>query len=117
MNGARNPDRSFGDKAIKESAGGRADVVTAFGVPLDAENKVGGGAFRGLAPFDGLDNGVLRAASRDAESVAVDSNSLMVAGVDRQAKEVVLLRRFLGGEKRAEKRFGRGSRSVGDGDL
>ena len=117
MHGAWNPDRSFGDEAVEESAGGRTDVVTAFRVPLDAENKVGGGAFRSLAAFNGLDNGVLRAACGNPESVAGNSNRLMVAGVDGQAKEVVLLRRFLGGEKGAETRFRRSSRSVGDGDL
>ena len=117
MDRTRNPNRGFRDEAVEESARGRADVVAALGVPLHAENEVGGGAFGGLAAFDGFDDGILRAAGGDAESVAGNSDGLMMAGVDGQAEEVVLLGGFFASQKRAEKRFGRGSRSVGDGDL
>ena len=50
-----------------------------------------GGAFCGLAAFDSLNDGVLRAAGRDAKSVAGDSDGLMMAGIDGKAKEVILL--------------------------
>ena len=66
MDGAGNPGSGFGDEAVEERAGGGADVVTALGMPLDAENEVatdqtavGPG---GLAAFNCFDNGVLRAA-------------------------------------------------------
>ena len=43
-----------------------------------------GGAFGGLAAFDSFNDGVLRAAGGDAESVAGDADGLMMAGVDRE---------------------------------
>ena len=117
MDGARDPGGGFGDEAVEEGAGGRADVVAALGMPLDAENEVGGGAFAGLAAFDGFDDGVLRAAGGDAEAVAGDADGLMVAGVDGQAEEVVLFGSLFCGEESAKEGFGCGGGGVGDGDL
>ena len=82
VDGAWDPCSGFGDEAVEEGAGGGADVVAALGVPLNAEDVVGGGPFGGLAAFDGFDHCVLRAAGGDAESVAGDADGLMVAGVD-----------------------------------
>src|SRR5258708_4973436 len=86
-------------------------------MPLNAEDEVGGGAFAGLAAFDGFDDAILRAAGGDAESVAGDTDRLVVAGVDGQAKEVVLFGSFVCSEECAEEGFGRGGCGMGDGDL
>ena len=99
---AWDPCGGFGDKAVEEGAGGEADVVAALGVPLDAEDEVGGGAFGGLTAFDGLDDGVLGAAGGDAEAVAGDADGLMVAGVDGETEETVLIGGFFGGNDGAE---------------
>src|SRR5258707_8910162 len=117
MDGAGDPGGGFGDEAVEEGTGGGADVVASLWVPLDAEAEVGGGAFGGLAAFDGFNDGVLGAAGGDAEAVARDAYGLMVAGVDGQAEEVVLLGGFVRGDEGAEKGFGRGGRGVGDGDF
>src|SRR5271154_742472 len=101
MDGARDPGGGFGDEAVEEGAGGWADVVAALGVPLDAEDEVGGGAFGGLAAFDGFDDCVLWAAGGDTETVTGDADGLMVAGVDGEAEEVVLFGGFFGGEEGA----------------
>ena len=76
---------------------------------------MGGGAFGGLAAFDGFDDSVLRAAGGDAEAVAGDADGLVVAGVDGEAEEAVLFGGFFGGEERAEEGFGRDGGSVGYG--
>src|SRR5271169_6726591 len=102
MDGARDPGGGFGDEAVEEGAGGGADVVAALGVPLDAEDEVGGGAFGGLAAFDGFDDRVLRTAGGDAEAVAGYADGLMVAGVDGKTEEVVLLGGLFGGEEGAQ---------------
>jgi hypothetical protein len=117
MDGARDPGSGFGDEAVEEGAGGGADVVAALGMPLHAEDEVSGGAFGGLAAFDGFDDAVLRAAGGDAEAVAGDADGLVVAGVDGQAEEVVLFGSFVCSEQRAEERFGCGRSGVGDGDF
>ncbi len=117
MDGARDPGGGFGDEAVEEGAGCGTDIVAALGMPLDAEDEVGGGAFGGLAAFDGFDDGVLRAAGGDAESVAVNADGLMVAGVDGETKEVVLFGGLVGCEESAEERFGCDGRVVGDGDF
>jgi hypothetical protein len=117
VDGARFPGDSFGDEAVEQGAGGGADIVAALRVPLDAKDEVSGGAFSGLAAFDGFDDGVLGAAGGDAEAVARDAAGLVMAGVDGEAEEVVLLGGLFDGEKRAEERLGRGGCSVGDGDF
>ena len=114
---AWDPCGGFGDKAVEEGAGGEADVVAALGVPLDAEDEVGGGAFGGLTAFDGLDDGVLGAAGGDAEAVAGDADGLMMAGVDGETEEVVLLGRLFRGEEGAEEGLGCRGGGVGDGDF
>src|SRR6266478_3149269 len=78
VDGAGLPGDGLGDEAVEERAGGRADVVAALGMPLNAEDEVGGGAFAGLTAFDGFDDGVLRAAGGDAESVAGNADGLVV---------------------------------------
>jgi hypothetical protein len=79
VDGTRNPRSGFGDEAVEEGAGGGADVVAALRMPLHAENEMGGGPFAGLAAFHGFDDGVLRAASGDAEPVAGNADGLVVA--------------------------------------
>src|SRR5258708_38254020 len=86
-------------------------------MPLHAEDKVGSGAFAGLAPFDGFNDGVLRAAGGDAEAVAGDADGLVVAGVDREAEEVVVFGGFVCSEGGAGEGFGGRGGGVGDGDL
>ena len=117
MDGAGLPCCGFGDEPVEECAGGGADVVAALGVPLDAENKMRVWMVRVLATFDGLDDGVLRAAGRDAETVAGNADGLMVTGVNRKAEEVLLFRGFFRCEQSAEKRLGSDRGSVGDGDF
>jgi hypothetical protein len=106
VDGAGGPGGGFGDETIEEGARGRADVVTTFGVPLDSEDIVGGSAFSGLTAFNCFDDGVLRAAGGDAETVAGDADGLVVAGVDGQAEEAVLFGCLFGVEGGAEERFG-----------
>jgi hypothetical protein len=84
-------------------------------VPLDTEDEVGCGAFGSLAAFDSFDDGVLGAAGGDAEAVAGDADGLMVAGIDGEAEEVVLLGGLFGGEEGAEQGLGRSGDGVGDG--
>src|ERR1700677_4481892 len=86
-------------------------------MPLDAKDEVGGGTFGGLTTFDGFDNGILRAASRDAEAVSRDTDGLVVAGVDGEAQEVVLFGGFVFGEYGAEQGFGCDGCGVGNSDL
>jgi hypothetical protein len=96
VDGAGGPGGRFGDEAVEEGLGGGADVVAALGVPLDAEDEVVRGGVRGLTAFDGFDDGVLRAAGGDAEAVAGNANGLVVAGVDGETEETVLLGGFFG---------------------
>src|SRR5271155_3309873 len=107
VDGAGDPGGGFGYESVEEGAGGWADVVAAFGMPLDAEDEVGGGAFGSLAAFDGFDDCVLRAAGGDAEAIARDADGLVVAGVDGEAKEAALLGGFAWSEDCAEEGFGR----------
>jgi hypothetical protein len=72
------PGGGFDDEAIEESAGGRADVVAALRVPLDAEDEVSVRMVRILAAFDSFDDGVLRATSRDPEAIAGNPDGLMM---------------------------------------
>ena len=93
---AGGPGGGFGDEAVEDRAGGGADFIAALGVPLNAEDEVGV-AFGGLAALYGFDDGVLRAAGGDAEAVAGDRDGLMMAGVDGETEESVLLGGFFGG--------------------
>ena len=85
----------FGDQAMEESAAGGADVVAALGVPLDAQEELGGSGMFHVehwvvgGELDGFDDAVVRAASYDAQAVAGCSDGLMVAGVDGTAEETV----------------------------
>jgi hypothetical protein len=99
---ARLPGDGFGDETVEEGAGCGADVVAALGVPLDAEDEVGVWIVRVLAAFDGLDNSVLRTTRRDAEAVARDADGLMVAGVDGEPEEALLLGSFFCSEECAK---------------
>lgn len=117
MDRARNPRDRFGNEAIEQSARSGADVVAAFGMPLNAEDKVRGGTFGGLAAFDCFDDGILRAAGGDAETVAGNADSLMVTRIDWEPKEVVLFGSLLWNDQRTEKRFRRRGRGVSDGNL
>jgi hypothetical protein len=83
---------------------------------LDTEYEVSG-TFRGLTTLYGFDHSILRAAGGDTEAVAGDTDGLMVARVDGQAKETVLLRSFFGGNDGAEKRIGWNGSGMGDGDA
>jgi hypothetical protein len=65
------------------------------------------GGIGGLATFYGFDDGVLGAASGDAEAVAGNADGLVVTGIDGKAEKAVLPRRFFGsvfGKDRAEER-------------
>jgi len=117
VDGTRLPCGGFGDEAVEEGAGCGADVVTALGVPLDAEDKVAVWIVGVLTAFDGFDDGVLGAAGGDAEAVAGDADGLVMAGVDGEAEEVFLLRGFFRGEKCAEKGFRGDCSRVGDRDF
>jgi hypothetical protein len=117
MDGAWDPGGGLGDKAVEEGAGGGADVVAALGVPLDTEDEMGGGSFGGLAAFDRFDDGVLGTAGGDAQAVAGDADGLMVAGVDGEAEEVILLGGLFEGEESAEQGLGCRSGGVGYGDF
>src|SRR5438270_7772083 len=116
VDGTRNPGGGFGDEAVKQGAGGGADVVAALRVPLHTEDEVGGGAFGGLTTFDRFDDPVLRATGGDAQTVAGDADGLMVAGVDGQAKEVVVFGSLVGRKETTEERIGCAGSGVGDGD-
>ena len=82
-----------------------ARSIAALGVPLDCQDEVA----RGVG-FYGFDDGVLGAAGGDAEALAGDSDGLVVAGVDGEAEEAILLRGLegwgngLGEEDGAEER-------------
>ena len=119
VDGAWGPGGGFGDEALEKGAGGWADVVAAFGVPLDSEDEVVRGGIAavsaGLAAFYGFNNSVLRAASGYAEVVAGDADGLVVAGVDGEAEETVLFRRFDGGNDGSEEGVGGYGSSVGYG--
>src|SRR6185437_15809384 len=70
-------------KPPKKQATSWTGFRTAFRVPLESENKVAQSR-----TFDGLDNGILRAPSSHAQTIAHDPNRLVVAGVDGQAQKV-----------------------------
>ncbi len=101
----------FGDETLEEGFGGGADVVAALRVPLDSEDEVVGVRVGGLAAFYGFDDGILGAAGGYAEVVAGDSDGLVVAGVDGEAEESVLIGGFFGGDDGAEE----GVRGYGGG--
>jgi hypothetical protein len=86
-------------------------------VPLDAKDEVGVWIVRVLAAFDGLDDGVLRTAGRDAEAVARYADRLMVAGVDREAEKAFLLGSFFCSEKCAKEGFGSYGSAMGNRDF
>jgi hypothetical protein len=105
---------------VEEGLGGGADVVAALRVPLDAEDEVMG--VWGLAAFYGFDDSVLRAAGGDAEAVAENADGLMVAGVDGQSKEPILLwgfggffESFLGGDDGSKEGVGGDGSGMRDG--
>ena len=110
------PDGGFGDEAVEDGSGGGAGVVAALGVPLEAEDEVGVGVVGALSAFDGLDDGVLRAAGGDVQAVAGDGEGLVVAGVDGQAEKAVLFGGFVLGDEAAEQGIRRDRRGVGDCD-
>jgi hypothetical protein len=111
------PDSGFGDESVKERFRGWADVVAAFGMPLDAEDEVGDGSFVGLATLNRFYDTILRAACGDAEAVARNTDGLMMAGVDRQAEEAALFGSFFWGEDGSEEGFRHDGGGVGDGDA
>src|SRR6266851_228845 len=115
MDRTRDPCGGFGDEAVEEGAGCGADVVAALGMPLDAEDEVGGGAFGGQAAFYGFDDGVLRAAGGYSEAVAGDADGLVVAGVDGETKKAVLLGGFVVRNDGAEEGVGGYGGGVGYG--
>jgi len=115
VDGAGGPGGGFSDETAEDRLGGEADVVTALGMPLDAEDEVGFGSFGGLATFDGFNNSVLGAAGGDAEAVAGNANGLMVAGIDGETQETVLRGSFFGGNDGSEERVGCDGGGVGDG--
>jgi len=84
-------------------------------MPLDSDDEVSGGAFGGLTALYGFDDGILRAAGGDAEAVAGDADGLMVAGVDGEAQEAILLGGLFMGEEGAEERRRDDGGGVGDG--
>ncbi len=94
VDGAWGPGRSLRNESVKEGPGALAYVVAALGVPLDAQDKVRRGSFAGLAALYRFDDTVLWASSGDAKAVSGDADRLVVAGVDGEAKKVVLFRRF-----------------------
>jgi len=79
VDGARSPGGGFGDETIEEGARGGTNVITALGMPLDAEDEVSCSAFGGLTAFDGFDDGVLRATGGDAKAITGDTYGLVVA--------------------------------------
>jgi hypothetical protein len=115
VDGAGDPGGGFGDEALEDGAGGGADVVAALGVPLDGEDEVGGCSFGGETAFYGFDDGVLGAAGADVEAVAGDGDGLVVAGVDGEAEEAVLLGGFFLDDDGAEEGVGGDGDGMGDG--
>lgn len=115
MDGAGGPGGSFGDEALEESFGGGADVVAAFGVPLDSEDEVMRAGIRGLAAFYGFDDSILGTAGRNAEVVAGNADGLVVAGVDGETEKTVLFGGFFGRNDGSKERIGGYCGSVGDG--
>jgi hypothetical protein len=83
-------------------------------MPLNAKDEVVSTGVRGLATLDGFDHSILRAAGGDAKAVARDTNGLVMAGVDGETKEAVLLRCFFGGDETTEQRIWRDCRGVSD---
>ena len=69
-----------------------------------------------LSTFDGLDDGVLRAARGDVQAVAGDGERLVVAGVDGQAEEAVLFGGFVLHDEAAEQGIRRDGGGVGHCD-
>ena len=116
LDGAGGPCGGFVDEAGRRWLREAGDFVAALGVPLDAEDEMGGGVGGVLAAFDGFDDGVLGAAGGDAEAVAGDADGLVVGGVDGEAEEAVLRGGFFGGNDGAEEGVGGDGGGVGDGD-
>lgn len=120
MDRAGGPCARFGDEAVEEGTGGRADVIAALGMPLNSEDEVrliGGQASGSLAAFYRFDDSVLGTAGGDAEAIAGDADGLMVAGVDGEPQKTVLLRGFFGRDDGSENGIRGDGGSVGDGDA
>lgn len=114
MDGARNPGGRFRDKALEDGSRGGAELIAAFGMPLEAKDEVSVSTFCSLSAFYCFDDGVLRATGGDAEAVAGDADRLMVAGVDGKAEETLLQRGFFGGEDACQEGSGGYRRRMGD---
>jgi hypothetical protein len=84
---------------------------------LDAEDEVVSVGVGRLAALYRFDDGILRATGGDAQAIAGDADGLMMAGVDRQAKKAILLRRLFGGNDGAEERIRRNGSGMGDSDT
>lgn len=116
VDGPGGPSAGRFDEALEDCSAAGADLGAALGMPLDSKDKVGFFAFGSLAAFDGFDDAILWAAGRDAETVARDSDGLVMAGVDGETKEIVLNGGFSGGSETAEDGFGGDGCGVGDGN-
>ena len=95
----RGPGGGFGDEAMKDSLGGRADVVASLRMPLGSQDEVGDRSLGGNAALDRFNDCVLGATGRDTEAIARNSDGLVVAGVDGKAKKAVLFGYFWGCEQ------------------
>jgi hypothetical protein len=109
---------------MEEGLRGGANVVAALRMPLDAKDEVMGVGVWGLAAFYGFDDGILGAAGGDTEAVAGDADGLVMARVDGETKEAVLLwgfggffGGFLGGDDGSKEGVGGDGGGVGDGDA
>src|SRR5277367_5917652 len=76
---------------------------------------MGRGAFGGLTAFYSLNNAVLRTTGRDSEAIAGNADRLVVAGVYREAEEIVLLWGLAMGKEGAEHGVWGDCGTVGDG--
>ena len=71
------------DEPLKQQAAGWTGLDAALRVPLQPKDEVAR-----VGAFDGFDDGILRATSGHAQSIAHNSDRLVMAGVDREPQKV-----------------------------
>jgi hypothetical protein len=117
MDGTRRPDGGFSYETPEKGLGGGASVVASLRMPLNSDYEVRCGSFGGLSTFYSLNDGILRASSRDTEAVAGNSDGLVMAGVDRKTEVAVLLGRLVRDHEGTKDGGWGDSRGVSDGDA
>lgn len=113
---SREPPR-FGDETSKQRAGRRADLDTAFRMPLNAEQKRGRRPFLDGLPLESFDHAIVGASRHNSQALPRTRNGLVVTCVDRQTEIAGLLKRLTSGQQVAQQTSGRDEYCMGDGNF